>query len=197
MSEANDSELRDIYKRGLTNRADHPAPEALIALVTQTGGEDSRLATLDHVMSCVSCKQDFELLRAIHAADQANAGASTLKSPRRLPVPWLAAAVVVLAAGALTLTLLKPSPNPVRGAPSADVTLVGDANGTLVWHAVPDVVRYEVEIVDASGQTIFHSRVTDTTTALPANLPAGTLSWWVRATLRDGSERRSAIVPIR
>ena len=56
-------------------------------------------------------------------------------------------------------------------------------------------MRYEVEIVDASGQTIFHSRVTDTTTAVPANLPAGALSWWVRATLRDGSERRSAIVP--
>jgi hypothetical protein len=192
----NDSELRDIYQRALTNRADHPAPEALVALVTQTGSEASRLATLDHVMSCASCKQDFELLRAIHAADQANAGAASI-SPRRLPIPWLAAAAVVIAAGGLTLTLVKPSPNPVRGAPSADVGLVGDENGTLVWHAVPDVVRYEVEIVDASGQTIFHARVTDTTTALPANLPAGTLSWWVRATLRDGSERRSAIVPVR
>jgi hypothetical protein len=192
----NDSELRDIYKRALTNRADHPAPEALIALVTQTGSEASRLATLDHVMSCASCKQDFELLRAIYAADQANAGVTTVR-PRRLPVPWLAAAGVLVAAGALTLMLVKPSTNPVRGAPSADVALVGDENGTLVWRAVPDVVRYEVEIVDASGQTIFHSRVTDTTAAVPATLPAGSLSWWVRATLRDGSERRSAIVPIR
>jgi len=197
MSEATDSELRDIYTRGLTNRADHPAPEALIALVTQTGDEDSRLATLDHVMSCASCKQDFELLRAIHAADRANAGTGSVTLRRRLPIPWLAAAAVIIAAGALTLTLVKPAPNPVRGAPSADVALVGDENGTLVWRAVPGVVRYEVEIVDASGQTIFHSRVTDTTTALPANLPAGALSWWVRATLRDGSERRSAIVPVR
>jgi hypothetical protein len=199
----NDSELRVIYTRALTKRADCPTPEALIALVTQTGSEASRLATLDHVMSCASCQQDFELLRAIHAAEQANAGTTTSTSTttttrfRRTPMRWLAAATVVIAAGALTLTLAKPSPSPVRGGRSADVPLVGDENGTLVWRAVPDVVRYEVEIVDASGQTIFHSRVTDTTTAVPANLPVGSLSWWVRATLRDGSERRSAIVMLR
>ena len=187
-----DSELRDIYTRALTKRADCPAPEALMALVTRTGSEDSRLATLDHVMSCVACKQDFELLRAIHAADPGNAQAR----PRRSAVPWLAAAVVVIAAGAVTLTQLQ-RPKPVRGAPSADIPLVGAANGTLVWRAVPDAVRYDVEIVNASGETIFHARVADTTSALPASLPSGSLSWWVRATLRDGSERRSAIIPIR
>src|SRR5579862_506780 len=152
----NDSELRDIYTRSLTKRADHPAPEALIALVTRTGSEESRLATLDHVMSCSSCKQDFELLRAIQAAEDVNSGSSRVQS-RRSVVPWLAAAaVVVVAAGTLTLVQLRQPANPVRGAPSADIGLVGDMNGTLTWHAVPDVVRYEVEIVDASGQTIFH-----------------------------------------
>jgi hypothetical protein len=192
----NDSELRDIYTRSLTRRADCPAPEALIALVTRTGGEDSRLATLDHVMSCASCRQDFELLRSIHAAEEASAGATGVR-PRRPLVPWLAAAVVVLAAGTLTLVELRQPASPVRGPANADIALVGDLNGMLTWHAVPDVVRYEVEIVDASGQTIFHSRTTDTTASLPPSLPAGTLSWWVRATLRDGSERRSAILPIR
>jgi hypothetical protein len=188
-----DAELRDIYTRALTNRADCPPPEALVALVTRTGSEASRLATLDHVMACAQCKQDFELLRAIQAADQAQTQAAR---PRRSVALWLAAAVVVIAAGALAVTQLQ-RPNPVRGAPSADIALVGAANGSLVWRAVPDAVRYDVEIVDASGVTIFRARVADTTTTLPAALPGGPLSWWVRATLRDGSERRSAIVPLR
>ena len=191
----NDSELRDIYKRALTNGADHPAPETLIALVTQTGSEASRLATLDHVMSCVPCKEEFELLRAIHAAERVNAGAAR---PRRSVAPWLAAAVVVIAAGALTLTQLQRSgTNPTRGASSSDIALVGTVNGSLVWHAIPDAVRYDVEIVDASGATIFHARVADTTTAIPATVTNTPVSWWVRATLRDGSERRSAIIPLR
>lgn len=190
----NDSELRDIYTRSLTKRPDCPSPEALEALVAKTGSEASRLATLDHVMSCVSCKQDFELLRAIHAAEQVNLAQAR---PRRSLTPYLAAAVVLIAAGALTVTQLQRS-NPTRGAsPSSDIALIGATNSSLVWHAIPDAVRYDVEIIDANGTTIFHARVTDTTTALPATLPNAPLSWWVRATLRDGSERRSAIVPIR
>jgi hypothetical protein len=190
-----DAELRDIYTRSLTKRADCPTPDAMMALITHTGSEDSRLATLDHVMSCVACKQDFELLRAIHAAERANAGAAR---PRRSVAPWLAAAVVVIAAGALTLTeLQRPASNPTRGASSSDIGLVGTVGGSLVWHAIPDAVRYDVEIVDASGATIFHARVADTTTAMPTTLPNAPVSWWVRATLRDGSERRSAIIPLR
>jgi hypothetical protein len=194
-----DAELRDIYTRSLTSRAQSragcPSPEALEALVAQTGSEESRLATLDHVMSCVPCKEEFELLRAIHAADRVNAGAAR---PRRSVAPWLAAAVVVIAAGALTLTQLQRSgTNPTRGASSSDIALVGTVNGSLVWHAIPDAVRYDVEIVDASGATIFHARVADTTAALPSTLPSAPVSWWVRATLRDGSERRSAIIPLR
>jgi len=192
-----DAELRELYVRSLTSRSrdECPAPEALEALVARTGGEESRLATLDHVMSCAPCKQEFELLRAIHAADRVNAAAAR---PRRSMTPWLAAAAVVIAAGALTVAQLqRPNANPVRGSsPSADITLVGPVNTSLVWHTVPDAVRYDVEIVDANGVTIFHARVADTTAAMPATLPAGSLSWWVRATLRDGSERRSIIVAL-
>jgi hypothetical protein len=194
-----DAELRDIYTRSLTSRAPSratcPSPEAIEALVAQTGSEASRLTTLDHVMSCAACTQEFELLRAIHAAERVNAGAAR---PRRSVTPWLAAAVVVIAAGALTLAQLQRSgSNPTRGASSSDIALVGAVSGSLVWHAIPDAVRYEVEIVDASGTTIFHARVADTTAALPSPLPSAPVSWWVRATLRDGSERRSAIVPLR
>ena len=192
----NDSELRELYTRALTKPADCPAPEAIEALITRTGSEASRLATLDHVMSCTACKQDFELLRAIHAAEAVNASAAGVR-PRRSLAPWLAAAAVVIAAGVLTLTQLNRQPSSVRGASSADIVLVGPANGSLVWRAVPGAVRYDVEIVDASGVTVFHARVADTTVSPPATLPSGDLSWWVRATLRDGSERRSAIVPLR
>jgi hypothetical protein len=161
----------------------------------RTGSEASRLATLDHVMSCSACKQEFELLRAIRAAERVNADVSR---PRRSAAPWLAAAVVVIAAGALTLTQLQRSgSNPTRGASSSDITLVGPVNGSLVWRAIPDAVRYDVEIIDASGTTIFHAQVADTTVAPPTSLPGAPSSWWVRATLRDGSERRSAIIPLR
>ena len=195
-----DAQLRDIYTRTLTSRdmsrATCPTPEAIEALVARTGSEESRLATLDHVMSCAACKQEFELLRAIHAADRVNTGA--VLRPRRVMTPWLAAAVVLIAVGGLTITLARtrPGSNPERGSSSADIALVGALNGTLVWRAIPDAVRYDVEIVDASGATIFHARVADTTAALPATLPSGSLNWWVRATLRDGSEHRSAIVAL-
>ena len=199
MTDMTDAELRDIYTRSLTSRAQSragcPSPEAIEALVAQTGREDSRLATLDHVMSCAACKEEFELLRAIHAAERVNAG---VVRPRRSVAPWLAAAGIVIAAGALTLTQLQRSgSNPTRGASSSDIALVGTVSGSLVWHAIPDAVRYDVEIVDASGSTIFHARVADTTAALPSTLPSSPVSWWVRATLRDGSERRSAIIPMR
>jgi hypothetical protein len=202
MTDMTDAELRDIYTRSLTSRAPSragcPSPEALEALIAQTGSEASRLATLDHVMSCAACKEEFELLRAIHAAERVNAGVARSARPRRSVAPWLAAAVVVIAAGALTLAQLQRSgSNPTRGASSSDIALVGTVSGSLVWHAIPDAVRYDVEIVDASGSTIFHARVADTTAALPSTLPSSPVSWWVRATLRDGSERRSAIVPLR
>jgi hypothetical protein len=188
-----DSQLRDIYTRSLTKPAGCPSPEALEALVTRAGAEESRLATLDHVMSCVACQQDFELLRAIHAAEQVN----TQARPRRSVTPWLAAAVVLIAAGAITVTELQ-RPNPTRGSSAtSDIALVGALNGSLVWRAIPGAVRYDVEIVDATGATIFHANTSDTTAALPTTLPTGSLSWWVRATLRDGSARRSAILPIR
>jgi hypothetical protein len=187
-----DAELRDIYTRSLTsrgsNRAACPSPDALVALVTRDGTEDSRLATLDHVMSCTACKRDFELLRAIHAARAAQGRVE----PRRVRAPWLAAAALVVVAVAISVAQMRRT-NPMRGASSADIALVGIVGSSLVWHAIPDAVHYDVEIVDASGATIFHQRTSDTTLALP---PTKAGSWWVRATLRDGAERRSAIIPL-
>jgi hypothetical protein len=189
-----DAELRDIYTRTLTSRAagrtECPTSETVEALVARQGTEESRLTTLDHVMSCAACQQEFELLRAIHAAQTAQARAD----PRRVRAPWLAAAAIIIVVGAVTLARVQ-RPNPMRGAsPSADIALVGVVGSSLVWHAIPDAVHYDVEIVDASGATIFHRRTSDTTIALPSPTSG---SWWVRATLRDGTEHRSAIIPLR
>jgi hypothetical protein len=189
-----DSELREIYTRALTSRttdrADCPAPEAIEALVARRGSEEERLATLDHVMSCAACTKEFELLRAIHAAE-------ARERPRR-NITWLVAAAVLIVAGSLTLTRVQPPANPTRGGSiPSDIPLVGTVNHALVWHPVPDAVRYDVEIVDQLGATVFSARTSDTTAAVPADLPNTSLNWWVRATLRDGSERRSAIVSLR
>jgi hypothetical protein len=190
-----DSELREIYTRALTsrsaNRAACPAPEAIEALLERRGSEEERLATLDHVMSCAACKQEFELLRAIHAAE-----ASTVR-PRRRNITWLAAAAVIIVAGSLTLSRFERSSLTRGGAIASEIPLVGTVSHALVWHAVPGAIRYDVEIVDQLGATVFSARTSDTTAALPATLPTTSLNWWVRATLRDGSERRSAIVPLR
>jgi hypothetical protein len=191
-----DAELRDIYTRALTSRAagrgECPSPEALDALVAKVGSEDARLATLDHVMSCNACRQEFELLRSIQVAASADARVRS-----RWRAPWLVAAAVVIAAGAVTLTRVS-RPNPMRGASPAgagQIALVGLAGDALVWRAVPGAIRYEVETVDASGATMFHATTTDTSVGLPPN--ALGVNWWVRATLRDGTERRSAVVPVR
>jgi hypothetical protein len=190
-----DAELRDIYTRALTSRATGrsgcPSPEALDALVAKVGSEDARLATLDHVMSCNACRQEFELLRSIQVAASAD---TRVRS--RWRAPWLVAAVVVIAAGAIALTQLSRS-NPTRGANPAgagQIALVGLTDHTLVWRAVPGAIRYEVETVDASGATVFHATTADTSVALPST--SSDVNWWVRATLRDGTERRSAVVPL-
>jgi hypothetical protein len=191
-----DAELRDIYARALTSRAagraECPAPEALDALVAKVGSEESRLATLDHVMACNACRQEFELLRAIEVAASAD---TRVRS--RWRAPWLVAAGVVMAAGAIVVTQVSRS-NPMRGAHPAgegQIALVGLADHTLVWRAVPGAIRYDVETVDASGATVFHATTADTSVALPPE--SSGVNWWVRATLRDGTERRSAVVPVR
>lgn len=60
-----DAYARAVQRRSDPGRADCPGPDALLALVEHQGTEVERLATLDHVMGCVACARDFELLRAV------------------------------------------------------------------------------------------------------------------------------------
>ena len=68
-----DDRLRELYAIAQAGRSagaggEHPAPEAIAALVRREGPEEARLATLDHVMSCADCRRDFDLLRAVERA---------------------------------------------------------------------------------------------------------------------------------
>ena len=68
-----DARLQELYERALAAREGNArercaSPEAILSLVRQEGSEDTRLETLDHVMSCEACSREFELLRSIELA---------------------------------------------------------------------------------------------------------------------------------
>jgi hypothetical protein len=205
----NDAELQAQYVASITRhgappRPGCPPPEQLQALAERTGTEESRLEVLDHVMSCPACHRELALFQSIHAAQPRQA---TL-APRH----WLAAAglLILLGGGALFSRVLvsRTGDDLMRDATpelgrDRGVTVVmpqgtAPAGGprTLAWHPVPRVMRYSVEVLDMSDRVLYARQTTDTSLALPP-LPAAPAAWWVRATLDDGSERRSPIVKVR
>lgn len=210
MSEAmNDAELRARYQavvnaRSDTTRSNCPPPERLQDLVEGKGDESARLELLDHVMSCPFCHRDLALLQSIHAA----------KPSQRALIPrqWLAAACMLVFVGGAVLVTRAFGPGATSDLTRGDET-VGGRDGAiavvaprdlgpgagldaLVWHAVPGAVRYAVEVLDQNDRVVFAQQTSDTAVRVPA-LTAPAASWWVRATLGDGSERRSAIVRLR
>lgn len=197
-----DTRLQALYQQALDapdapRAAVCPSPERLLALVEHQGNEDDRLATLDHAASCRACAREFELLRALHAASP---------PARRSGIDWrwLMAASVIIAVVAGTL-VLRPSGTAtplVRGgqgetAGLAIALLPSGADGSVLrWHAVPHVVSYSVEVLDAQGTVVASDTTRDTTFLVPAlapAVPATRYEWWVRARLADGSEIRSPL----
>jgi hypothetical protein len=196
-----DAELQVQYQNALrragTARRGCPSPEQMLQLVERTGSEEERLETLDHVMSCADCDRELALLQGIHAAQPPHA----VLAPRQ----WLIAASLLIAfAGGVLLTrgvLSRQLYEPMRGARSASEHImvvgatapVGEGQpGALTWHPVPGAIQYTVEVLDASDRVVFTTQTADTTVTVPAmREPA---AWWVRATLSDGTDRRSEIV---
>jgi len=197
-----DAELQAQYQSAVRRvgaaRGACPTPEQLQQLVERTGTEEERLDILDHVMSCAECHRELALLQGIHAAQPRQA----LLRPRH----WLAAASLLIAfAGGVLLTrgVILHQPNePMRGATTSSgetIAVVGATApvalgqpGALTWHATPGAVQYTVEVLDAADRVLFTTQTADTTISVPAmREPA---AWWVRATLSDGTDRRSEIV---
>lgn len=207
----NDDRLREAYERILAarrpgDRAGCPPVDALLAVVEQRGPEAARLATLDHTMACAPCQQDFELLRAIHAAERREARATGRQ--RR----WRAPAALALAAALLIAIGLGPGrawlddrgTDTMRGDTNAVVLLLPDASATaggdslrFAWRPVPETARYTVELLTLEGSVVLSATTTDTMAVLRGarDVAPGEYRWWVRAAL-PGGERRSEARPV-
>ncbi len=194
----NDQELRRLYQEGLlgrpVNRASCPAPDDLRALADREGLEHLRLATLDHVMGCADCREEYELLAAVAAAREAR---------HRPQWPLLAAAALLLTVGGgLVLSTRHPAGERADGT-EARLTAVAPA-GTiragprvhLVWSQVPDAFSYRAELLAPDGALLHAATTGDTTLALPPTIDlitGETYHWWVSASLPEGRELRSPV----
>ena len=203
-----DERLRELYAASLAGRpagTTHPAPEALAALARREGSEDERLATLDHVMSCVECRRDFDLLRSVERAGTA-AGVATGGATRRSWVmPAALAATLLLAVGLGRQLLRHPADDTSRGETGGVVLVQPEADMpagqplTFVWRRVAGATRYEVELLDSTG-AVAASAATADTSATPDSaraLPPGEYRWWVRALMADTRTVRSPLRPLR
>lgn len=199
-----DEALRRAYQAGLSppkrERGDCPSPEGLNALVNREGDEASRLAVLDHVMSCAACRRDFELLRAVHVAGRSR------PTWRYQPLA-LAASIALLVGlgGAALWTRLAPTGRDTLRGSGAQVELIQPAGGAvitpplvLVWQPVTGARAYTAELLAPDGRLVQSWTTPDTAITVSTQdappVSPGSYAWWVRARLPDGSERRSPVV---
>jgi hypothetical protein len=214
-----DATLRDAYReltaaREPRDRRACPAPEALLAVVERKGDDATRLATLDHVMSCAACRRDLDLLRtAAVSAEQAAGEKPALhvvrgssSSARRFPLRSIAiAAGLVVAVGVGTLTWHPGTRQPLLRGDANTVVLLApeqrpDGSALLRWHAVPGAAAYRVEVFAPTGRTVVADTVSDSSFVLPAAASADSveqLRWMVTALHADGHEVRSAAERVR
>jgi hypothetical protein len=205
-----DQRLRELYATAVRRRAtgtgvQHPAPEAIAALVRREGDEETRLATLDHVMSCADCKRDFDLLRAVERAGMESGAAGHRAMARRSWLMPAALAASLLLAVGLGRILVTPGDDTTRGGGDSSITLVqpgpaASAGDSLVfvWRPVPGASRYELELLDAGGNVVASAETGDTAAAPAAvrALPPGEYRWWVRVTTSDARSLRSTLRPL-
>lgn len=205
----NEDRLRAAYgaamKSGGTSGGRHASPEAIAALARREGSETERLATLDHVMSCIECRAEFDLLRAVEGAG-VQAGAARAGARRAWFVPAALAASLLVAVGVGRLVMKPGEDDLTRGGETSALTLLhpgaeavaGDSI-TFVWHSAPGARKYAVEVLDAGGGVVASAETADTsaTPGAAAALPPGDYKWWVRATTIDAKTLRSAVRPLR
>jgi len=194
-----DEVLGQLYRRMLARprtfgREECPSPDVLRSVAEREADADARLAAMEHVSACADCQRELALL--VRVADTAH------RSRRPLPTLWLAAAasvVLALLGGRALLTRVGVQPT-VRGEAPA-VTLVSPSGsvGTaaaLVWRAVPDAARYEVEVLGPEAELVQSATVRDSVVRLGGGLQPGVeYRWRVTAVRRDGTRVESPLVP--
>jgi hypothetical protein len=203
-----DERLRELYAAALAGRPSdtaHPAPEALAALARREGPEADRLATLDHVMSCVECRRDFDLVRSVERAGAEGGVAGRGAARRSWFMPAALAAGLLLAVG-LGRQLLRGPADTTRGDEAGAIVLVQPDPDmpagqplTFAWHPVAGASRYRLELLDGTG-AVAASAATADTSATPESaraLPPGEYQWWVRALMADSRTLRSPLRSLR
>lgn len=212
----NDERLGEIYRKALAEgsalsgprAASCVAPEALLALVRREGSEQSRLATLDHVMACPLCRRELDLLRAVEQAGvQSGARQPRVRWQWQRIAPIGLAASLLLALGVvIALNRVGERPDLPRGA-AGGVTLVAPATEiaadepvTFVWRPVRHANRYVLELLERSGggKPVLSRETSDTAAVLDPKLlqPGAQYEWWVRAVTPAG-ELTSPLRPVR
>lgn len=185
-----DEELRRTYQSSMTpSRAlACPDTDAIRAVVERNGAESDRLSTLDHVMSCATCRCDLDVLRRIAELQMADLPRPAVRRSPRLALA--AAAVLIVGAGLVWNTLqTEPDVGPVmRGASASDSLLVGPRGpGTatpliFTWRPTAGVRQHTVEVFSPSGEVVWTAQVADTTATMPASVhlaPGASYHWWV------------------
>jgi len=201
-----EARLKEVYPSTMARRpAGCPEPEALQALARREGAEEVRLATLDHAMSCASCRAELDLLRSIERAG-AETGAAHRPARRTWLVPAALAATLLLAVG-LGRTVLGPAgEEQIRSGDEAGAVAVlapaaeapAGAPLTFAWRPVAGAARYRVEVMTGDGDVAIEAETHDTAVNLEgvARLAPGDYRWWVVAmTPRPGP--RSELRPLR
>lgn len=210
----NDERLRELYRKAVAQESGLPGPgaascvtaEQLLDLVRRKGSEQSRLATLDHVMACPSCRHEFDLLRAVEQAGVESGARPKARWQWRNLAPIGLAASLLLAVGVAIGLDRGESPDPPRGA-SGGVTLVAPAAQvaahepiTFVWRPVRHANRYVLELLEGGGggATVLSRETSDTAVVLDSKLfqPGAEYAWWVRA-ITPAGELASPLRPLR
>jgi len=199
-----DTRLRSAYQRltedesRVTPAADI-APETLQQLAEGTYLGADRDALIDRALAHESTARELALFLDLRNASE----------PRQAAVQWrrwaLAASLVIVAVSGIRLFGVGAADDPLRSS-TAGVTVVlpeesASFGGATVfaWRPVGDASSYVVEVLREDGTPVATLTTSDTTATLvpSAPVPAGErLSWWVTATLADGTRRRSAPVPL-
>jgi len=194
-----DEVLGELYRRMLARprprgRDECPSPDALRSVAEREADAGERLAIMEHVSGCADCQRELALLGQV---------ADTVRRPRR-PVPawWLAAAAsVALAVLGGRALLTREGVEPVVRGEGSSVTLVSPSGPVetataLVWRAVSDAARYEVEVLGPEAELVQSATVRDTVVPLGGGLDPGVAyRWRVTAVRRDGTRVESTLLP--
>lgn len=206
-----DARLRALYQDALARRTaardtvgEEVQPAQLEALAAGRLAADAALPLIDRVMSDPVLLQEFELLRAVHAAGADAAPGALPRAKPRVSARWvsLAAAAVLVVAVPLTWRMWNADgrtdvDSAVRSAsggvalstPARDATV--EAPVRLSWLAVSGAVRYRVEVVTEDGALVVAETTTDTMVTLGAERlrGAGVYQWSVEAVAPSGDRR--------